>query len=165
MVTPRSAVRWAGPTGDSPSVSQTPRMRADTATVRMGPQPGPQDQTLDAVPGLKLTENRSGRWIDLLKADASQWQVKDNSGRTAVFDLDAAGNLHKTTNAEGKTTTFDYDSSRRLTKITTAEKGGEANPVHSCSRARRPAFVIDDPARRPSHRGYCGSLGRGWLRQ
>ncbi|MEU6765483.1 RHS repeat-associated core domain-containing protein [Streptomyces sp. NPDC046853] len=71
--------------------------------------------------GFKLTETRSGRWIDLLKTDASQWQAKDNSGRTAVFDLDPAGNLHKTTNAEGKTTTFDYDSSRRLTKITTAE--------------------------------------------
>ncbi|MGW7276328.1 RHS repeat-associated core domain-containing protein [Streptomyces sp. NPDC054864] len=72
--------------------------------------------------GFKLTETRSNRWIDLVKTDASQWQAKDNSGRTAVFDLDPAGNLHKTTNAEGKTTTFDYDSSRRLTKITTAEK-------------------------------------------
>ncbi|RAJ76903.1 RHS repeat-associated protein [Streptomyces sp. PsTaAH-137] len=71
--------------------------------------------------GFKLTETRSGRWIDLLKTDASQWQAKDNSGRTAVFDLDAAGNLARTTDAEGKTTTFGYDSSRRLTKITTAE--------------------------------------------
>ncbi|MEV0123230.1 RHS repeat-associated core domain-containing protein [Streptomyces sp. NPDC050703] len=71
--------------------------------------------------GFKLTETRSGRWIDLLKTDASQWQAKDNSGRTAVFDLDPAGNLHKTTDAEGKTTTFGYDSSRRLTKITTPE--------------------------------------------
>lgn len=66
--------------------------------------------------GFKLTETRSDRWIDLVKTDASQWQAKDNAGRTAVFDLYPAGNLHKTTNAEGKTTTFDYDSSRRLTK-------------------------------------------------
>ncbi|MGW6529114.1 RHS repeat-associated core domain-containing protein [Streptomyces venezuelae] len=71
--------------------------------------------------GFKLTETRSGRWIDLVKTDASQWQAKDNSGRTAVFDLDPDGNLHKTTDAEGKTTTFGYDSSRRLEKITTAE--------------------------------------------
>ncbi|NEB75837.1 RHS repeat-associated core domain-containing protein [Streptomyces sp. SID14478] len=71
--------------------------------------------------GFRLTENRSGRWIDLYKTDASQWQAKDNSGRTAVFGLDPSGNLARTTDAEGKTTTFDYDSSRRLTKITTAE--------------------------------------------
>ncbi|MEU6846340.1 RHS repeat-associated core domain-containing protein [Streptomyces sp. NPDC046716] len=71
--------------------------------------------------GFKLTESRSGRWIDLVKTDASQWQAKDNSGRTTVFDLDPSGNLARTTDAEGKTTTFGYDSSRRLTKITTAE--------------------------------------------
>ncbi len=75
----------------------------------------------DEHKGFKLTETRSGRWIDLLKTNASQWQAKDNSGRTAVFDLDADGNLHKTTDAEGKTTTFGYDTSNRLTKITTAE--------------------------------------------
>ncbi|MEW2390121.1 RHS repeat-associated core domain-containing protein [Streptomyces venezuelae] len=75
----------------------------------------------DEHKGFKLTETRSGRWIDLVKTDASQWQAKDNTGRTAVFDLDSDGNLHKTTDAEGKTTTFGYDSSRRLTKIITAE--------------------------------------------
>ncbi|MHB9756550.1 RHS repeat-associated core domain-containing protein [Streptomyces sp. BYX5S] len=71
--------------------------------------------------GFKLTETRSGRWIDLLKTDASQWQAKDHTGRSAVFDLDGEGNLARTTDPEGKTTTFGYDSSRRLTKITTAE--------------------------------------------
>ncbi|MEU7649257.1 RHS repeat-associated core domain-containing protein [Streptomyces huasconensis] len=79
------------------------------------------DDKGDEHKGFKLTETRSGRWIDLLKTDASQWQAKDNSGRTAVFDLDPDGNLHKTTDAEGKTTTFGYDTSNRLTKITTAE--------------------------------------------
>ncbi|NKI40789.1 RHS repeat-associated core domain-containing protein [Streptomyces physcomitrii] len=71
--------------------------------------------------GFKLTETRSGRWVDLVRTDASQWQAKDHTGRTAVFDLDATGNLARTTDAEGKTTAFGYDSSRRLTKITTAE--------------------------------------------
>ncbi|MFD7242355.1 RHS repeat-associated core domain-containing protein [Streptomyces massasporeus] len=71
--------------------------------------------------GFKLTETRSGRWIDLVKTDASQWQAKDHTGRTAVFDLDAAGSLTKTTDTEGKTTLFGYDSSQRLTKITTPE--------------------------------------------
>ncbi|WP_371674497.1 DUF6531 domain-containing protein [Streptomyces sp. NBC_00289] len=71
--------------------------------------------------GFKLTETRSGRWIDLLKTDASQWQAKDNTGRTAVFNLDSAGNLAGTTDAEGKTVTFRHDTSGRVDKITTAE--------------------------------------------
>ncbi|MFI1486421.1 RHS repeat-associated core domain-containing protein [Streptomyces sp. NPDC020747] len=71
--------------------------------------------------GFKLTDSRSGRWIDLLKTDASQWQAKDNVGRTIVYDLNASGDLAKTTDAEGKATNFGYDADRRLTKITTPE--------------------------------------------
>ncbi|MET9925768.1 MULTISPECIES: RHS repeat-associated core domain-containing protein [unclassified Streptomyces] len=69
--------------------------------------------------GFKLTETRSGRWVDLVKTYANQWQAKDHTGRTAVLDLNAAGDLAKTTDTEGKATVFGYDSSRRLTKITT----------------------------------------------
>ncbi|MEU2913757.1 RHS repeat-associated core domain-containing protein [Streptomyces massasporeus] len=71
--------------------------------------------------GFKLTETRSGRWIDLVKTNASQWQAKDHTGRTAVFDLDPAGNLAKVTDTDGKATAYAYDSSRRLTKVTTPE--------------------------------------------
>ncbi|MET9395500.1 RHS repeat-associated core domain-containing protein [Streptomyces sp. NPDC006624] len=71
--------------------------------------------------GFKLAETRSGRFIDLVKTDASQWQAKDNTGRTAVYDLDADGNLASTTDTEGKTVTFRHDSSGRIDKITTAE--------------------------------------------
>ncbi|MEU3106195.1 RHS repeat-associated core domain-containing protein [Streptomyces griseoflavus] len=71
--------------------------------------------------GFKLTETRSGRWIDLLKTDASQWQAKDHTGRTAVLDLDSAGNLTKVTDTTGKATAYAYDSSRRVTKVTTPE--------------------------------------------
>ncbi len=71
--------------------------------------------------GFKLTETRSGRWIDLVKTDASQWQAKDHTGRTAVLDLDSAGNLAKVTDTAGKATAYEYDSSRRLTKVTTPE--------------------------------------------
>ncbi|WP_385645524.1 RHS repeat-associated core domain-containing protein [Streptomyces sp. SudanB91_2054] len=71
--------------------------------------------------GFKLTETRSGRWIDLVKTDASQWQAKDHTGRTAVLDLDAAGNLAKVTDTAGKATAYEYDSSRRLTKVSTPE--------------------------------------------
>ncbi|MGW1976852.1 RHS repeat-associated core domain-containing protein [Streptomyces sp. NPDC001889] len=69
--------------------------------------------------GFKLTETRSGRWVDLVKTYPNQWQAKDHTGRTAVFDLNPAGDLAKTTDTEGKATVFDYDSARRLTKITT----------------------------------------------
>ncbi|MFF3849589.1 RHS repeat-associated core domain-containing protein [Streptomyces sp. NPDC002328] len=71
--------------------------------------------------GFKLTETRSGRFIDLVKTYASQWQAKDNAGRTAVYNLDADGNLTSTTDTEGKTVAFRYDSSGRIDKITTAE--------------------------------------------
>ena len=75
----------------------------------------------DEHKGFKLTETRSGRWVDLVKTDGSQWQAKDHTGRTAVFDLNEAGDLAKSTDTEGKATEFGYDSSRRLTRITTPE--------------------------------------------
>jgi RHS repeat-associated protein len=71
--------------------------------------------------GFKLTDARSGRTIDLAKTEASQWQAKDNAGRTVVYDLNPAGDLVKTTDTEGKATAFGYDADRRLTKITTPE--------------------------------------------
>ncbi|MFE1013776.1 RHS repeat-associated core domain-containing protein [Streptomyces sp. NPDC058794] len=71
--------------------------------------------------GFKLTETRSGRWIDLVKTYPNQWQAKDHTGRTAVLDLDSAGNLAKVTDTAGKATAYEYDSSRRLTKVTTPE--------------------------------------------
>ncbi|MER7236360.1 RHS repeat-associated core domain-containing protein [Streptomyces olivaceus] len=71
--------------------------------------------------GFKLTETRSGRWIDLVKTYPNQWQAKDHTGRTAVLDLDGSGNLAKVTDTAGKATTYAYDSSRRVTKVTTSE--------------------------------------------
>ncbi|ELP70117.1 RHS repeat domain-containing protein [Streptomyces turgidiscabies] len=71
--------------------------------------------------GFKLTETRSGRWIDLVKTYPNQWQAKDNAGRTAVFDLDADGNLAKVTDTEDKATSYDYDGDGRVTKVTTPE--------------------------------------------
>lgn len=43
--------------------------------------------------------------------------------------------------------------------------GSEAYPVHSWSLARSPAPVMVESSRRPIHRGYEGSDGRGWFRQ
>ncbi|MFF9763477.1 DUF6531 domain-containing protein [Streptomyces caelestis] len=71
--------------------------------------------------GFKLTETRSGRWIDLVKTYPNQWQAKDHTGRTAVLDLDGSGDLAKVTDTAGKATTYEYDGSRRVTKVTTPE--------------------------------------------
>ncbi|TKS95819.1 DUF6531 domain-containing protein, partial [Streptomyces galbus] len=71
--------------------------------------------------GFKLTESRSGRFIDLNKVSATLWQAKDNTGRTATYGVDASGNLASTTDTEGKTIAFGYDTSGRVDKITTAE--------------------------------------------
>ncbi|MFI1726772.1 RHS repeat-associated core domain-containing protein [Streptomyces sp. NPDC020489] len=71
--------------------------------------------------GFKLTETRSGRWIDLVKTYPNQWQAKDHTGRTAVFDLDPSGYLAKVTDTAGKATAYGYDGDGRVTKVTTPE--------------------------------------------
>ena len=75
----------------------------------------------DEHKGFKLTGTRSGRWIDLVKTYPNQWQAKDHTGRTAVFDLDADGNLAKVTDTAGKATGYEYDGDGRVTKVTTPE--------------------------------------------
>ncbi len=104
--------------------------------------------------GFKLTETRSGRWIDLVATSASQWQAKDNTGRTAVYNLDSSGNLATTTDTEGKTVTFGYDDSGRVEKITTAE-------------GRVTVFTYDDANRvtsmlRATGFNASGSTGPTW---
>ncbi|MEV6808572.1 RHS repeat protein [Streptomyces sp. NPDC051129] len=104
--------------------------------------------------GFKVTETRSGRWIDLYKTYPSQWQAKDNTGRTAVYNLDTDGNLATTTDTEGKTVTFGYDTSGRINKITTAE-------------GRVTVFSYDDVNRvtsmlRATTFNASGSMGPTW---
>ncbi|WP_455567272.1 RHS repeat-associated core domain-containing protein [Streptomyces cinereoruber] len=76
--------------------------------------------------GFKLTETRSGRWIDLVRQDGTHWQATDNTGRTVFYELSApdaggegGGNLIKTTDTDGKSTLYTYDSSNRVAKVTT----------------------------------------------
>ncbi|MFJ7147807.1 DUF6531 domain-containing protein [Streptomyces sp. NPDC100445] len=102
--------------------------------------------------GFKLTETRSGRWIELDKTFPSQWQAKDNTGRTAVYDVDSDGNLAATTDTEGKTVAFGYDSSGRLDKIMTAE-------------GRVTAFTYDDVNRVTSLRLPDRWHGRAGMRR
>ncbi|MDL5206043.1 RHS repeat-associated core domain-containing protein [Streptomyces sp. ALI-76-A] len=75
-----------------------------------------------APTGFRLTETRSGRWIDLTRTSSTKWQAKDNGGRTAGYELDAGtGRLTRTVDTEGEATTFAYDGDGRLVKLTTSE--------------------------------------------
>ncbi|MFF7849046.1 RHS repeat-associated core domain-containing protein [Streptomyces sp. NPDC007910] len=76
--------------------------------------------------GFKLTETRSGRWIDLVRQDGTHWQATDSTGRTVSYELSApdaggegGGNLVRSTDTDGKSTLYTYDSSGRVAKVTT----------------------------------------------
>jgi RHS repeat-associated protein len=73
--------------------------------------------------GFKLTEDRSGRWIDLTASNATQWKATDSAGRTQAYDTDGYGNLVKTVDTAGQTTTYGYESlgdgTFRVNKVTT----------------------------------------------
>ncbi|MGW2637330.1 DUF6531 domain-containing protein [Streptomyces sp. NPDC001348] len=71
--------------------------------------------------GFRLTDTRSGRWIDLTKVDDTLWRAKDSAGRTVGYRLDAKGDIEQTTDAEGRTTLFSYDSSGRVSRISTGK--------------------------------------------
>ncbi|WP_241269270.1 RHS repeat-associated core domain-containing protein [Streptomyces chrestomyceticus] len=101
-----------------------------------------------ASTGFKVTETRSGRFIDLVKTDATHWKATDNAGRTVAYELDGAGHLIRTTDAEHNTTTFGYDGSDRLEKITTAE-------------SRATVFTYDDLGRVTSMRRFKENGGTG----
>ncbi|PJN01568.1 Wall-associated protein [Streptomyces sp. CB01201] len=71
--------------------------------------------------GYKLTEDRSGRTVDLVKSSATLWTATDNSGRSVKYDIDSAGHLVRSWDTAGKATSYGYDEDGRLTKVTTPE--------------------------------------------
>ncbi|MFJ9085869.1 RHS repeat-associated core domain-containing protein [Streptomyces sp. NPDC102384] len=71
--------------------------------------------------GFTLTEERSGRTIDVQMSGELEWQACDNSGRTVTYVLDGNGNLDGVLDADRGWTHFDYDSDHRITRITTPE--------------------------------------------
>ncbi|MEG8274870.1 RHS repeat-associated core domain-containing protein [Streptomyces sp. AHA2] len=73
--------------------------------------------------GFKVTETRSGRWVDLTRAGDTKWQARDSAGRTTSYELDATSHrLVRTVDSEGEATTFGYDTDGRLVKVTTPEQ-------------------------------------------
>ncbi|MFJ8988820.1 RHS repeat domain-containing protein [Streptomyces sp. NPDC102279] len=76
----------------------------------------------NASGGFKVTDTRSGRWIEMTKTvDKLRWDATDNSGRTVRYELDGYDNLRAITDTTGKKTQFFYDGSNRVTKIITPE--------------------------------------------
>ncbi|WP_353945307.1 RHS repeat-associated core domain-containing protein [Streptomyces sp. HUAS MG91] len=76
----------------------------------------------NASGGFKVTDTRSGRWIEIKKTvDKLRWDATDNTGRTVRYDLDGYDNLRAITDTTGKKTQFFYDGSNRVTKIITPE--------------------------------------------
>ncbi|CAM5704649.1 hypothetical protein SCALM49S_01957 [Streptomyces californicus] len=104
-----------------------------------------------ASAGFKLTETRSGRWIDLTRTSATRWSAKDSAERTVTYELSAEhGNLVRTTDTTGQTTAFGYDGDGRVVKVTSAE-------------GRSTAFTYDAADRVTSMRRYAenGTGGSG----
>ncbi|TDT42046.1 RHS repeat-associated protein [Streptomyces sp. BK208] len=115
-----------------------------TVTAHLDPQSG-------ASAGFKLTETRSGRWIDLTRANSTRWSAKDNTGRTVTYDLSADhGDILRTTDTTGHTTAYAYDGDGRVTKVTSSE-------------GRSTAFTYDSADRVTSMRRYAenGDGGSG----
>ncbi|MFJ3592900.1 RHS repeat-associated core domain-containing protein [Streptomyces sp. NPDC090231] len=72
--------------------------------------------------GFKVTDGRSGRWVEYSQVtELLKWQVKDSTGRTVVYNFDGYDNLRVITDAAGKQTDMSYDSSGRVWKIITPD--------------------------------------------
>ncbi|MET9115603.1 RHS repeat-associated core domain-containing protein [Streptomyces longwoodensis] len=98
-----------------------------------------------ASAGFKLTETRSGRWIDLTRSATTRWTAEDHTGRTVTYTLDADhGNVVRTTDSTGHTTSFGYDADGRVVKVTSSE-------------GRSTAFTYDAADRVTSMRRYTES--------
>ncbi|QMU76884.1 RHS repeat-associated core domain-containing protein [Streptacidiphilus sp. PB12-B1b] len=74
--------------------------------------------------GYKLTDTRSGRWINLTASGSggTTWQATDSTGRTVTYTetlTDGSATALSVTNTNGATTAYAYDSSGRITSLTT----------------------------------------------
>ncbi|MCT9089720.1 DUF6531 domain-containing protein [Streptomyces sp. ASQP_92] len=87
------------------------------------------------VAGFKLTEDRSGRTINLVKTSATLWTATDNSGRSVKYDTDSTtGRLLRSWDTSGNATSYGYDEDGRLIKVTTPESRATVFTYDSASR-------------------------------
>ncbi|MGQ4354915.1 RHS repeat-associated core domain-containing protein [Streptomyces drozdowiczii] len=91
--------------------------------------------------GFKVTESRSGRWVDVTNDGGGWWHATDHTGRQVSYHLDDQDRVHKVTDTNLATVTYDYDSSDRIEQVTTQENRvtrftyDSANRVTSMTRA------------------------------
>ncbi|MFG3102682.1 RHS repeat-associated core domain-containing protein [Streptomyces sp. NPDC048182] len=71
--------------------------------------------------GFKITETRSGRWVDVTNDGGGWWHATDHTGRRVSYELDDQDRLHTVTDTDLSTVTYGYDSSGRITSISTQE--------------------------------------------
>ncbi|MFB7648717.1 RHS repeat domain-containing protein [Streptomyces sp. NPDC056084] len=102
----------------------------------------------NAVTGIKVTDDGSGRSITLERQDATHWNAHDSTGRTVKYHLDSSGRIDETTDAEGNVTKYNWDSDGRLSKITTSE-------------SRAILFGYDDQNRLTSYKQFYEAGGSG----
>ncbi|MQS09315.1 hypothetical protein FNX48_019670 [Streptomyces sp. IF17] len=98
--------------------------------------------------GFVLTEERSGRSLELTRAGDRRWEARDHTGREAVYELDREGNITATTDTAGATTGFDHDDNGRVTAVTTPE-------------GRVTTFTYDNRSRITSMTRVTGLHGEG----
>ncbi|WP_333771697.1 RHS repeat domain-containing protein [Streptomyces sp. IBSBF 2435] len=115
--------------------------------------------------GYKLTEARTGRFIDLAPYTTTQWRATDNTGRYAKFDTDGYGNLVKVTDTAGKPTYFGYeslsDTDFRVNKITSPESNVTKISYDSSNRVRSLQRITDTGANTGPAWTYAYSAGLG----
>ncbi|MFJ8871749.1 RHS repeat-associated core domain-containing protein [Streptomyces sp. NPDC102473] len=75
----------------------------------------------EAGAGFKVTEMRSGRWVDVTNDGGGWWHATDHTGRQVSYRLDDQDRLHKVTDTNLATVTYGYDSSGRIESVTTQE--------------------------------------------
>ncbi|MGW1466572.1 RHS repeat-associated core domain-containing protein [Streptomyces sp. NPDC002308] len=69
--------------------------------------------------GFKITETRSGRWVDVTNDGGGWWHATDHTGRQVSYHLDDEDRLIAVTDTNMATTAFGYDSSGRIVSVTT----------------------------------------------
>ncbi|WP_327268475.1 RHS repeat protein [Streptomyces sp. NBC_01218] len=71
--------------------------------------------------GAKITETRSGRWVDVTNDVGGWWHATDHTGRQVSYHLDDQDRVVKVTDTNMAIARFGYASSGRVVSVATPE--------------------------------------------